>query len=134
MRALQRVLIGGKERELLVAPSLFRVAKDRNWKIEIQDTDDLIQVTEAYLRLIYCSIINAYEVRKWDNPDLEEPDITLMELYEWSTEHPEDYGKLLNNFIEILTGKKITEIAKDNEKVKKKSIWYKIMTRWRSFF
>lgn len=136
MRALQRVLIGGKERELLVAPSLFRVAKDRGWRIEIQDTEDIIEVTEAYLRLIYCSIINAYEVRKWDNPNLEEPDITLMELYEWSTEHPEDYGKLLNDFIELLTGKKITEIAKETEdiKKKKKSIWSKTMTKLKSFF
>lgn len=134
MRALRKVLIGGRERELLITPSLFRVAKERGWKIEIKDTEDLIEVTEAYLRLIYCSIINAYEVRKWDNPELEEPDITLIELYEWSVEHPDDYGRLLNDFIEILTGKKISEISKEKEKVKKKSIWSKTMTKLKSFF
>lgn len=134
MKALRKVRIGGEERELLITPSLFRVAKDRGWKIEIKDTEDLIEVTEAYLRLIYCSIINAYEVRKWDNSELEEPDVTLIELYEWSAEHPEDYGRLLNDFIEILTGKKIAEISKEKEEVKKKSIWYKIMTRLRNFF
>ncbi len=134
MKALRKVLIGGKERELLIAPSLFRVAKDRGWKIEIKDSEDLIEVTEAYLRLIYCSVINAYEVRKWDNPELEEPDITLIELYEWSAENPVEYGRLLNDFIEILTGKKISEINKEKEIVKKKSIWSKIMTKLKSFF
>lgn len=134
MRALRQIIIEGKERELLITPSLFRVAKERGWKIEVNDTSDLVDVTEAYLKLIYCSIINAYEVRRWDNPDLEKPQIELMDIYTWSVEHPEDYASLLNDFIEILTGKKITEIAKDKEEVKKKSIWYKIMTRWRSFF
>jgi hypothetical protein len=129
---LQTIEIGGSEREILITPSLFRIAKERNWVIEIQDTSDLIQVAEAYHKMIYCALINAYEVRKWDNPSLE-LNVTLMDIEVWVIQNPDKFAALLNDFVAILTGKDINEIVKDTEQVKKKSTWLAIIQRLRSF-
>ena len=43
---LSRAFIKGEERELLI-PSLF-IAKDKGWKAEISDTNNLIEILEAY--------------------------------------------------------------------------------------
>jgi hypothetical protein len=131
-KALQTIEIGGSEREILITPSLFRIAKERNWVIEIQDTSDLIQVAEAYHKMIYCALINAYEVRKWDNPSLE-LNVTLMDIEVWVIQNPDKFAALLNDFVAILTGKDINEIVKDTEQVKKKSTWLAIIQRLRSF-
>jgi hypothetical protein len=129
---LQTIEIGGSEREILITPSLFRIAKERNWVIEIQDTSDLIQVAEAYHKMIYCALINAYEVRKWDNPSLE-LNVTLMDIEVWVIQNPDKFAALLNDFVAILTGKDINEIVKDTEQVKKKSTWLAIIQKLRSF-
>ena len=127
---LQTIEIGGKEREILITPSLFRIAKDRSWQIEIQDTTDLIQVAEAYHKLIYCSLINAYEVRKWDNPNTKELDVTLMDIEVWVIQNPDKFSTLLNDFVIILTGKDVAELAKETDvKKKKKSTWLAIIQR-----
>jgi hypothetical protein len=129
---LQTIEIGGSEREILITPSLFRIAKERDWVIEIQDTSDLIQVAEAYHKMIYCALINAYEVRKWDNPSLE-LNVTLMDIEVWVIQNPDKFAALLNDFVAILTGKDINEIVKDTEQVKKKSTWLAIIQRLKSF-
>ena len=114
-------------RELLVTPSLFRIAKERQFKIEITDADDLIQIAEAYRKIIYCAVINAYEVRKFDNPDLVF-DITLMDIEEWCMNNPEKYGQLIQDIVTLLTGKSVEELA-EKKKSKGKSIWCKIMRK-----
>jgi hypothetical protein len=91
-------------------------------------------VAEAYHKLIYCSLINAYEVRKWDNPTTEELDVTLMDIEVWVIQNPDKFSALLNDFVIILTGKDVAELAKETDiKKKKKSIWLGIIRRLKGF-
>lgn len=135
MNPLRTIKMRGEERELLITPSLFRIAKDRNWVIEVNNPEDLIEVAEAYHKLIYCALINAHEVRKWDGKQ-GELGVTLMDVEVWIIENPKEFGELLNDFVLILTGKDLTELADESEKKKEKklSLWSGIMMRLRRFW
>lgn len=134
MKALLKINLRGEEREMLVTPFLFRVAEQRGIKVVIENPDDLLEVLSAYQKLIYCAIHAAHEIRKFDEPNLKNCDVTLLDIEVWAAENKEDYGKLINDFVNLLSGKTIKELSNEVEKKKKKSILSGIMTRLRSFF
>lgn len=100
---LSRAFIKGEERELLIAPSLFIVAKDKGWKAEISDTNNLIEILEAYNVIILCAIHNARRKRQYDE-DLKDIDLTLMDIVLWQEEHPNEYGKVVRDVVKGLSG------------------------------
>lgn len=130
MNPILKIVIEGKEREMLITPFLFRVAEQKGISITVKNPDDLMEVLEAYQKVIYLGIHAFHERQKFDLPNLGECDVTLLDIEVWRSENPEAYGKVINDIILLLTGKTVKELAeKQEEEKKKKSPFWAIMTR-----
>lgn len=111
---LRKIIIGGKERELLVTPSLYRVAKKKGWSLNIEDIDDHLEMCSMYCVIIACAIHNARKIRQYDE-DLPDEDITLMDIELWRQEDPKRFMSLIVEIAEALSG-----LTKDQNHEKKK--------------
>lgn len=129
----QFIEIRGERVELLLTPSLNAVAIRKGWVITA--TEDWAEIQSAYIKIFYCAIINAYEVGKFDNPDLQVPNITLLDMECWAAEKPLEFGELIKKYIEIRYNKTLEQLAKEKQeekqeqetqKKKKNSPWWKI--------
>jgi len=134
VNARQFVEIRGERVELLLTPSLHKIANKRGW--EIKATEDWAEIQSAYIKLFYCAMINAYEIKKFDDPEIKDFNYTLLDLEVWAAEHPKELGELVKAYIEIRYGKSLEELAREKQKekeeeVKKKknSLWSKITHR-----
>ena len=72
-------LKGGEQVELLATPALFAIAKRRGWTIEA-DAANAAAVFSAYTKLIYLAALNAWEVRRYDSPEMGECSYRLMDF------------------------------------------------------
>ncbi len=106
----------GRRVEVLFTPSLYGVANRKGVKVFVADTNDSTQVMEAYIKVIYLAAINAREVRRFDDPNLEELDLTLMDFYEWASADQAAFVEMMKIAIEAFTGKN----CDDKKDVKKK--------------
>lgn len=121
-------LKGGEQVELLATPALFAIAKRRGMTIEA-DADNAADVFSAYTKLIYLAALNAWEVRRYDAPQMGECHYRLMDFVEWASGDAEAFVKAVNFILVALTGKELKdyntgeEKAPENEEkdVKKKS-------------
>jgi hypothetical protein len=121
-------LKGGEQVELLATPALFAIAKRRGMTIEA-DADNAADVFNAYTKLIYLAALNAWEVRRYDAPQMGECHYRLMDFVEWASGDAEAFVKAVNFILVALTGKELKdynageEKAPENEEkdVKKKS-------------
>lgn len=116
---------GGAQVELLATPALFAIAKRKGWKIEA-DTRNTSDIYSAYSKLIYLAALNAWEVRRYDDPELGDCPYKLMDFAEWCSEDAERFGKAVKFIVCALTNKDVSEIAPteakaESEEVKKKS-------------
>lgn len=129
---LQFIEVRGEKREVLLTPSLYKIAKERGWMIKTsQDVED---IQSAYIKLFYAGLLNALEVRKFDNPDTKDTDITLIDIEVWAAQNPKEFGKLVVIAVEALTGKSLKNLVeeKEAEKKKKSSIWFWITKKLRN--
>ena len=106
---------GGAQVELLATPALFSIAKRKGWKIEA-DATSAAEVYSAYSKLIYLAALNAWEVRRYDNPELGEFKYSLMDFTEWTAEDPVRFAKTINFLLCALTNKDMRECATEGEK------------------
>lgn len=121
-------LKGGEQVELLATPALFAIAKRRGMTIEA-DADNAADVFSAYTKLIYLAALNAWEVRRYDAPQMGDCHYRLMDFVEWASGDAEAFVKAVNFILVALTGKELKdyntgeEKAPENEEkdVKKKS-------------
>lgn len=121
-------LKGGEQVELLATPALFAIAKRRGMTIEA-DADNAADVFSAYTKLIYLAALNAWEVRRYDAPQMGECHYRLMDFVEWASGDAAAFVKAVNFILVALTGKELKdyntgeEKAPENEEkdVKKKS-------------
>lgn len=119
---------GGKQVELLATPSLFAIAKKKGFAIEANPSD-YADVVSAYTKLIYLAALNAWEVRRYDNPEMGDCDLKLMDFVEWASEDGKEFIKAVNFVLSALTGKGLKDYAKEADpaedkedgEVKKKS-------------
>ena len=127
---------GGAQVELLATPALFAIAKRRGMTIEA-DAENTADVFNAYTKLIYLAALNAWEVRRYDNPAMGECEYKLMDFVEWVSGNGEEFVKVISFVLTALTGKELkdyaaegakasetaekTATAEDGEAVKKKS-------------
>lgn len=114
----QFIEVRGQRREILITPSLYNVAKQRGW--EIRSTEDMASIQSAYIKLIYAALINAYEVKKFDNPDTPDNDVTLSDVEIWAIQNPKEFGRLVVVSAEALTGKTLKELAQEKTEKKKR--------------
>lgn len=121
---------GGAQVELLATPALFAIAKRKGWKIEADPTN-MSDVYATYSKLIYLAALNAWEVRRYDAPEIGEFSYTLMDFVEWCSEDAERFAKIVRFIVFGLTGKDMADIqeapeaepAKQEVKKKSKSKW-----------
>lgn len=116
---IQFIEVRGEKREILLTPSLYNIAHERGW--EIKANSDLLSIQSGYIKLIYAGLINAHQVRKYDNPLIGNLDIELIDVEIWAALNPKRLGEMINITFELLTGKKLSEAAKEQqEEIKKK--------------
>lgn len=119
---------GGEQVELLATPALFGVAKRKGVTIDA-DADNLPDVMLAYTKMIYLAALNAWEVRRFDNPDLGECHLKLMDFVEWANADKDAFVKAIDFVLSALTNKPLRDYAdrdendaeKGEEPLKKKS-------------
>ena len=125
----QFIEVDGKRRELLITPSLYKVCQERGWEIKGENSSDIFP---AYCKLLYAAAVNAYEVRRYDEPDLE-LDLTLLDFEIWAALNRKEMEKLIVVSCELLSGKTLKELVESQKKKKvKPSIWSAIMRRLKS--
>lgn len=101
---------GGAQVELLATPALFDIARRRGMTIEA-DADNVAAMCSAYSKLIYLAALNAWEVRRYDNPKLGECPYTLMDFMEWSSSDVDSFVKAVNFMLYALTRKELKDYA-----------------------
>jgi len=101
---------GGVQVELLATPALFAIAKKRGMTIEA-DTDNVAEVFSAYTRLLYLAALNAWDVRRYDNPNMGDCPYTLMDFVEWSSYDKEGFVEAISFALAALTGKELKDYA-----------------------
>ena len=106
---------GGAHVELLATPALFGIAKRRGMTIEA-DADNAAEVFSAYTKMIYLAALNAWEVRRFDNPDMGECGYRLMDFVEWASYDAEAFAKAIEFVLYALTGKELKEYAIEQAK------------------
>lgn len=108
-------LKGGEQVELLATPALFAIAKRRGWTIEA-DADNAAEVFSAYTKLIYLAALNAWEVRRYDSPEMGECSYRLMDFVEWASNDTDAFVKAVNFVLSALTGKELKDYAAEGAK------------------
>ena len=108
-------LKGGAQVELLATPALFAIAKRRGWAIEA-DADNAAEVFNAYTKLIYLSALNAWEVRRYDCPEMGDCTYRLMDFVEWASNDADAFVEAVNFVLSALTGKELKDYATEGAK------------------
>ena len=108
-------LKGGEQVELLATPALFAIAKRRGWTIEA-DADNAAEVFSAYTKLIYLAALNAWEVRRYDAPQMGDCNYKLMDFVEWASNDTDAFVKAVNFVLSALTGKELKDYATEGAK------------------
>lgn len=131
---VQKIMVKGREVEVLLTPSLYRVCKERGW--EIKTSSDLSDIESAYIKLIYAGVINAYEIRRFDDPSIPDLDVRLIDIEIWATANREQFVNMIKTAVELLTGKSVEALAKEKsdekkKKTKKPGRFWATMTRLR---
>ena len=108
-------LKGGEQVELLATPALFAVAQRRGWTIEA-DASSASEVFSAYTKLIYLAALNAWEVRRYDAPQMGDCNYKLMDFVEWASNDTDAFVKAVNFVLSALTGKELKDYATEGAK------------------
>ena len=108
-------LKGGEQVELLATPALFAIAKRRGMTIEA-DAENAADVFNAYTKLIYLAALNAWEVRRYDAPQMGECTYKLMDFVEWASNDGDAFVKAVNFVLAALTGKELNDYATEGAK------------------
>lgn len=111
---------GGEQVELLATPALFAIARRKGMTIEAE-ADNLPEVMLAYTKLIYLSALNAWEVRRFDNPSMGECTLQFMDFVQWAHTDKDAFTKAINFVLAALTNKELKDYATEGEKEAEKA-------------
>lgn len=126
---LQYIEIDGKRRELLITPSLYKICHEKGWKIEGLTSSDIFP---AYCKLLYAAAVNAYEVRRFDNPK-EEFDLTLLDLEVWAALNRKEMEGLIVISCELLSGQSVKDLVEEQKKKTRASTLSETTNQSKSF-
>lgn len=104
--------------ELLATPSLYRVAKQRGIDLVADANTDATGVMLSYLKMIYCAAINAWDVRRVDEPKLGAFPYKYADFDEWAWSNQPAFTEAVRFVFSALTGKELQ--AAEGKDVKKK--------------
>ena len=121
VQVLHTIKMKGGVVELLATPALFGIAQRKGMTIEA-DSENTSEVYSAYTKLIYLAALNAWEVRRYDNPSMGECQYKLMDFVEWASNDAEGFVNAINFVLSALTHKELKDYAtgeaKDPENAK----------------
>lgn len=120
VQVLHRIRMKGGDVELLATPALFDIAKRKGMTIEA-DADNVTEVYSAYTKLIYLAALNAWEVRRYDRPEMGDCRYQLMDFVEWCSEDAEGFVKAINFILAALTHKELKDYATEGAKPSEKA-------------
>ena len=101
--------------ELLATPALFGIAQRKGMTIEA-DSDNASEIYSAYTKLIYLAALNAWEVRRYDSPEMGECEYKLMDFVEWASNDAEGFVNAINFVLSALTHKELKDYATEGAK------------------
>jgi hypothetical protein len=128
---IQFIEIEGRERGLLLTPSLYKEIKDRGWVIETDQTIENVML--AYQKLFLAAAINYDEVQRFTNPKLPEFNLTLLDINIWAARNPKIFWQLDKDAFELLNETTLVAATKKVKNQKKKFLWLGIITRLKNF-
>ena len=112
---LHTIKVKGGVVELLATPALFGIAKSKGMTIEA-DSENASEVYSAYTKLIYLAALNAWDVRRYDDPSMGEFKYRLMDFVEWASNDAEGFVKAINFVLSALTHKELKDYATEGAK------------------
>jgi hypothetical protein len=115
VQVLHTIKMKGGVVELLATPALFGIAQRKGMTIEA-DSKNVSEVYSAYTKLIYLAALNAWEVRRYDNPSMGECQYKLMDFVEWASMNPDAFVKAIDFILSALTGKELKDYATEGAK------------------
>lgn len=118
---LHTIKMKGGVVELLATPALFGIAQRKGMTIEA-DSDNASEIYSAYTKLIYLAALNAWEVRRYDNPSMGECKYQLMDFVEWASNDAEGFVNAINFVLSALTHKELKDYATEGAKPSKNAV------------
>lgn len=115
VQVLHTIKMKGGVVELLATPALFGIAQRKGMTIEA-DSENATEIYSAYTKLIYLAALNAWEVRRYDNPQMGECQYKLMDFVEWASNDAEGFVKAVNFVLSALTHKELKDYATEGAK------------------
>ena len=115
VQVLHTIKVKGGVVELLATPALFGIAKSKGMTIEA-DSENASEVYSAYTKLIYLAALNAWDVRRYDDPSMGEFKYRLMDFVEWASNDAEGFVKAINFVLSALTHKELKDYATEGAK------------------
>lgn len=113
----------GVKVDLLFTPSMYERGRERGIKVTIEDSSNAMQVTEAYVKLMYLGALNAWEAERFDSPSMGDFPYRYIDFAAWAGEHQKDFSSLVNEMFQCITGKTVEDAlaeSRDGDPVKKK--------------
>ena len=115
VQVLHTIRMKGGVVELLATPALLGIAQRKGMTIEA-DSDNASEIYSAYTKLIYLAALNAWEVRRYDNPSMGECKYQLMDFVEWASNDAEGFVNAINFVLSALTHKELKDYATEGAK------------------
>lgn len=115
VQVLHTIKVKGGVVELLATPALFGIAKSKGMTIEA-DSENASEVYSAYTKLIYLAALNAWDVRRYDDPSMGEFKYRLMDFVEWASNDAEGFVNAINFVLSALTHKELKDYATEGAK------------------
>jgi len=115
VQVLHTIKMKGGVVELLATPALFGIAQRKGMTIEA-DSDNASEIYSAYTKLIYLAALNAWEVRRYDSPEMGECEYKLMDFVEWASNDAEGFVNAINFVLSALTHKELKDYATEGAK------------------
>ena len=79
--------------------------------------DDRLRATlSLYADVFYFAALNAWEVRRYDSPEMGECSYRLMDFVEWASNDGDAFVKAVNFVLSALTGKELKDYAAEGAK------------------
>lgn len=100
----------GVQVEILVTPALYSVAKRKG--IDLVADINAGDWQTSYIKMLYCSALNAWEVAAVDDPKMGDFPYKFADFHEWAWADTERLGKIIAFLYEALTGKPLAEGVK----------------------
>lgn len=99
---------------LRVTPALYGVASSRG--IDLQSAGD--NPLRTYVKMMYCSAINDWEIRQVDDPSLGDFPLSYSDFDDWAFAHQEEFIKVIDFMLLACTGKGIKDYQHEKKKRK----------------